>query len=649
MKQKTNKLRVAACLVAVAMVCIIGAQLAHAQSTIRVRLGPVVIDVCPNILGVQTSVPPGMVIDEAGNCVTPPPPLVDVCNNIEGYQASIPEGFYRDANGDCFRQPSPPVDVCPNITGLQSTVPNGLVVDQHGNCVAPPVDECPNIDGPQSTIPQGMTKSNGICFTPITEPSTSLPPPSGGSTSRSGTVPRTAPDYKNVPDVLDPVMEPLVNLVPESIKKIVKAVPKEVAQTVPYYIFGLLGLAAVVLAVQALREVTSTRILMALIKKERSLAEQKDNFIALASHYLRTPLTLMQNGLDTIIALKEVGAPAVKPLQQTLREMDGHIKSILASIENNDALKHITAPRTAPERLRIFRSAFFWGPVAGSVIFSLLANFLLGVVADVDLGTANLLFQVVVIIAVSMLFYSAVRNFYIHKLRRRKQQQLLDYERTVDEARNGFIAQTTAVLSDGLGSIYANRHLLGKAPSAKFFDEGYVRFNAMLEKFLLLGQLRSDRLSTVTTINLHDIVDQVLSSYAKQLKEKSLTAANTIDTSITTRQNPVLFEFIIRSLIDNAIKFNTSNGTIRIDANKETRQFAVSVSDSGIGIPKDKLSQVFQPFSRATSAMQFDYEGLGFSLFLDRIITDYIGGSIAAASSKDHGTSVTVRATPTRA
>jgi uncharacterized repeat protein (TIGR01451 family) len=108
-------------------------------------LAPPPTDVCPNIAGVQTSVPPGMVKDASGNCVTPPPPT-DVCPNIPGNQATIPPGMVKDASGNCVTPPPPPTDVCPNIAGVQETVPPGMVKDASGNCVTPPGPPAPLVD-----------------------------------------------------------------------------------------------------------------------------------------------------------------------------------------------------------------------------------------------------------------------------------------------------------------------------------------------------------------------------------------------------------------------------------------------------------------------------------------------------------------------
>ena len=144
-------------------------------------------DECPNIAGLQTSVPAGMVKDASGNCVTPPPPPTDECPNIAGLQTSIPAGMTKDANGNCVTPPPPPTDECPNIAGVQSSVPAGMTKDANGNCITPPpppTDECPNIAGVQTSVPAGMLKdSSGNCSTPPPPPTDECPNIEGVQTS----------------------------------------------------------------------------------------------------------------------------------------------------------------------------------------------------------------------------------------------------------------------------------------------------------------------------------------------------------------------------------------------------------------------------------------------------------------------------------
>jgi signal transduction histidine kinase len=66
------------------------------------------------------------------------------------------------------------------------------------------------------------------------------------------------------------------------------------------------------------------------------------------------------------------------------------------------------------------------------------------------------------------------------------------------------------------------------------------------------------------------------------------------------------------------------------------------VADNGQGIPTDKLNSLFQPFSKAEGAEVFTHEGMGFSLYLNKLIMMYLGGTIGIESAEGKGTQVTL-------
>lgn len=624
------------------------------DSTISVTIG---IDVCPNIPGFQTTMPSGMQLDSNGNCYTPAP-SIDVCANLAGNQQTIPNGYYRDDNsGNCYIQPAPPIDVCTNLPGVQTIVPLGYTNKADGDCVPIPKDMCSNIDGLQTTIPQDMVRDNqGVCVTPDLppvapdEPETPTNPWVAPTKPREPTKPdkngrlESATSYKNVPTIFNPVVEPLVNLVPESVKTTLRSLPPVIAQTFPYYVFAVLGAGAIGMWLQALREVSASRLLFTLLKREKSIAEEKDNFIALASHYLRTPLTLMTSGLDTIKALKELPEEQIEILRSPILVLDGEIKSILSEIESNQELQAIEAPLANTKDPNFLRSGFFWWPIIVSIAITLLANFFLGVVGEVEIGTLNLWFQVLVFFMVAFFFYTAIRNRYIRQENRVQHEQLITHERTIDRARNAFIERATAALQTGLTSLFALRPNLNGAHSVKFFDDGFERFQAILVKFTLLSQIRAGSEAREEIFDLKTAVDNAIARYLPQADEKQLTIVNnTKPMDITQRRT--LFEFVLGSVLDNAIKFSHTGGTIQLAATPKEHKITIKVSDYGVGIDKDKLSQLFKPFSRADSALEFNYEGLGFSLFLDKIIMDHINGTIEADSEVDKGATFTITAT----
>jgi hypothetical protein len=128
------------------------------------------IDVCPNLDGIQTTVPAGYTL-VGGVCVPTNTPPIDVCPNLDGIQTTVPAG-YTLVGGVCLPTNTPPIDVCPNLDGIQTTVPAGYTL-VGGVCVptttTPPIDVCPNLDGIQTTVPAGYTLVGGMCVV--------IPPP----------------------------------------------------------------------------------------------------------------------------------------------------------------------------------------------------------------------------------------------------------------------------------------------------------------------------------------------------------------------------------------------------------------------------------------------------------------------------------------
>lgn len=616
-------------------------------TTVTVQIGPP--DACPNIPGYQETVPSGMLVDGDGNCYTPPPPPVDQCDNIAGMQETIPNGYYRDGNS-CFPQPTPPVDICPNLAGTQASIPDGYIVNGNGNCILEPQDMCLNITGPQLIVPEGLERTeDGTCFTPSPNEIPVSPGPTQPenpwvtpSKPRAPGVVNGQANLKNIPESFQSIVAPIVNAIPESIKTALRSVPPVVAQTFPYYIFAILGISTAILAWQSINEITATKRLQALIKRERDIAEEKDNFMALASHYLRTPLTVMKGALDTSRAVGELTDEAMNPLRSALTGLETEIASILGKIDSNEALKDISAPVKEPvEKTNFLRSAFFWVPVAISVIIVILSNFLLGVVGNVELGSLNLVVQIVIFFTVSTLFYSALRTHYLKSHEHDYRQKLLGHEETIDAARNEFIASSTMALANGLGQIERERPVLHNLKSENFFTDGYDRFSHLLQKFTLLGEIQAGVVGATEKFDIGNAIDQLVQHYQPELSAKRLTIVNNIEhTNISQRRS--LFDFLLGSLIDNAIKFSNEGSTITIESTPHEQSLTVQIDDYGVTIPEDKMSQLFKPFSRGTSAMEFNYEGLGFSLFLDKIIMDYVGGTIAARSIDKDRTTFTV-------
>ncbi|WP_162651838.1 ATP-binding protein [Lentilitoribacter sp. Alg239-R112] len=99
---------------------------------------------------------------------------------------------------------------------------------------------------------------------------------------------------------------------------------------------------------------------------------------------------------------------------------------------------------------------------------------------------------------------------------------------------------------------------------------------------------------------------------------------------------------IIINLVGNAIKFTEEGGIVSVDAEMDGSNFVLRVSDTGIGIPEDKISQIGQPFMQVDSSLAREFEGTGLGLSLVKGLVELHNGKMLVASILGEGTKVTV-------
>lgn len=428
------------------------------------------------------------------------------------------------------------------------------------------------------------------------------------------------------------------------LQKTLHDVPPVVAYTFPYWLFLLLLGLALRFTYQTAREAIANERMQKLYKRQELIAEEKDNFIALGSHYLHTPLTVMRNGADTVVAVKEAPETVTGPLLAALDDLKSRIDAILGKVESNEALRGIQQPNPIQLRGSVLQNPVFWLPVASVCFIVVIMNTLLSLVGKWNFSLTNFTIQAIVGAVIITFLFVTIRNSYIHKQEQQKLRQLVDYQAAIDNARTTLIEESTTALRAGLAQVETAKAALPNTPTAAFVTEGYNRFAEILSRFDLLSQLRAGAsYGEAQKFDLQDTVNTILADYQPTIDAKKLTVHANMH-GIKTVGNPALFNYVLRTVVDNAVKFTNDGGEISLEASKKSGKVDLHIVDNGIGIPEEKIPTLFKPFSRAGSAIQFDYEGLGFSLFLDRIIMDYLEGDIDVTSHEQQGTLVTISA-----
>lgn len=106
-----------------------------------------------------------------------------------------------------------------------------------------------------------------------------------------------------------------------------------------------------------------------------------------------------------------------------------------------------------------------------------------------------------------------------------------------------------------------------------------------------------------------------------------------------------IIDEIIYNLCDNAIKYNKENGLVMINIEKVEDVVEYTVTDTGIGIPKEELDRVFERFYRVDKSHSREMGGTGLGLSIVKHGVSYHGGEVSIKSELGSGTSVKIRFT----
>ena len=164
-----------------------------------------------------------------------------------------------------------------------------------------------------------------------------------------------------------------------------------------------------------------------------------------------------------------------------------------------------------------------------------------------------------------------------------------------------------------------------------------------LNTVLDLSMLESGNLQIVNQdINLSEIITAVTDPYLDIMQSKKLKLAIDIPKDLKVCTDGKVIQRIISSLFDNSIKF-TIMGSITISSKEflkdKNRWFSISVTDTGMGIPKDKHQIVFKEFRQVSEGYGRSQEGTGLGLSLSLKMARLIGGDILMNSELNKGSS----------
>ena len=140
-----------------------------------------------------------------------------------------------------------------------------------------------------------------------------------------------------------------------------------------------------------------------------------------------------------------------------------------------------------------------------------------------------------------------------------------------------------------------------------------------------------------------DAFDGVERLIRQEVARKHLVVQREIaQPQLAVRADPKALQQILTSLLSNATKYTGDGGTITLGADGDGEKVRMRVSDTGIGIRREEIERIFEPFFQADSGTTRQYSGVGLGLTIARNLVQNMSGEVTIASEVGHGTTATV-------
>jgi two-component system phosphate regulon sensor histidine kinase PhoR len=165
------------------------------------------------------------------------------------------------------------------------------------------------------------------------------------------------------------------------------------------------------------------------------------------------------------------------------------------------------------------------------------------------------------------------------------------------------------------------------------------RLNSIVTDLLHLATLESGKASLIMKpVELATQVDRILEAVRSVAKEKNIFLEVEIDPpSLMYETDEGKMNLVLSNLLDNALKYTPAGGTVRISGQLLSGRIEIAVSDSGIGIPKEDLSRIFERFYRVDRARSRELGGTGLGLSIVKHVLELLRGEIRVKSHPGEG------------
>jgi two-component system sensor histidine kinase SenX3 len=225
-------------------------------------------------------------------------------------------------------------------------------------------------------------------------------------------------------------------------------------------------------------------------------------------------------------------------------------------------------------------------------------------------------------------------------------------ERRVDAIRRDFVANVSHELKTPVGALTLLSEAVREAAddpeavqrfAARMQTEA-VRLNRLVQQIIELSRLQGDEaLERPAKVSVDRVVERAIDFNEIEAKAKDIEVAYDGRRGLQVLGNPDQVSLAISNLVANAITYSPEHSRVVVSALQQELMVDITVSDQGIGIPREELDRIFERFYRVDPARHRSTGGTGLGLSIVKHVAATHGGEVKVWSEPGQGSSFTLR------
>ncbi len=229
-------------------------------------------------------------------------------------------------------------------------------------------------------------------------------------------------------------------------------------------------------------------------------------------------------------------------------------------------------------------------------------------------------------------------------------QKALERVSELSQLKSNFVANISHELRTPLTHIKGYLELLTTESLGKITNEqrhalqvsqqSTGKLEALIEDLIMVSLASRGELSIKQeNVDIGRLANLAIKSHESQAQERDVNLHAMIDENMPLVQaDSQKIAWVLNQLVDNGVKFTPSNGRVLVTIKREGENLiVVSVTDTGIGIPSNRLEDIFEPFHQLDSSTTRRYGGTGLGLSLVRQIIEAHGSMLEVQSVEGRG------------